>query len=607
MSVDWKNRKTITLLCTAVLLFGATAAGGIYLKSLDREPVLMEDFTGKDSETVRTWAEEHRIAEDRLEFNLFYDEEIEENLIIDQNIEPGTTLKKNDLLIFSVSNGKDPGQVFTLPDFTGMTQEEISEWFDRNGFLNVSYVYEDSKDVPKNGFIAVENEQTEYRRSDEISVVISLGEGETTVTEVTVPDFSSYTRTNIQAWASTNRITVYFRTALSDTVAKDKMISQSVKPGTKVNSGTSITVTYSSGKAITVSGFAGKPRTEAAAWISASGLKAVYNEQYSANTAAGSIISQNPASGTLAEGDTVTFVVSIGYVTVNDYTGKTLDSFQAYINSLNATYGGSAGLKVNVTSQESQDVSPGSIISQDPSGSVAPGSVISVVTAAPKMTAIENRAGTTLDDFLSYLNKNGMKQGAETKQYSDTVPAGNIVSNTTGSFAQGTSIAYILSIGPYAPDSALYAAGASFTNLQNAVNTANRSGAGWTVNASYAESDTYDNGVIISSSVSGKTVNCTVSSGKVAEVPNVVGRSVADATAALQAAGFSVSAKSAGYDNNREANIVFAQSVAAGAKKAPGTQIIITYSDGPQPVTKAKLPYFYLGLYPCEPQPSQGV
>ncbi|MBR2726873.1 MAG: PASTA domain-containing protein [Solobacterium sp.] len=199
MSVDWKNRKTITLLCTAVLLFGATAAGGIYLKSLDREPVLMEDFTGKDSETVRTWAEEHRIAEDRLEFNLFYDEEIEENLIIDQNIEPGTTLKKNDLLIFSVSNGKDPGQVFTLPDFTGMTQEEISEWFDRNGFLNVSYVYEDSKDVPKNGFIAVENEQTEYRRSDEISVVISLGEGETTVTEVTVPDFSSYTRTNIQA------------------------------------------------------------------------------------------------------------------------------------------------------------------------------------------------------------------------------------------------------------------------------------------------------------------------------------------------------------------------------------------------------------------------
>ena len=91
---------------------------------------------------------------------------------------------------------------------------------------------------------------------------------------------------------------------------------------------------------------------------------------------------------------------------------------------------------MNVTSQESQDVSPGSIISQDPSGSVAPGSVISVVTAAPKMTAIENRAGTTLDDFLSYLNKNGMKQGAETKQYSDTVPAGNIVSNTTGSFAQ---------------------------------------------------------------------------------------------------------------------------------------------------------------------------
>ncbi|MBQ1445806.1 MAG: PASTA domain-containing protein [Solobacterium sp.] len=598
MSVDWKNRRTITLLIVAVLLFAATAAGGIYLRKMNRNPVLMEDFTGRSRDDVMAWAEQNNIPRSQMEFNLYYDEEIEENIILDQSIAPDTEVMKDDVLVFSVSNGKDPELLITLPDFTGMSQEEIEDWFSRNGFVNVYYIYEEDAKTEKNRFIGIVEEGTEFHRNDEISVRISLGseDGQQTV-ETTVPDFSSYSRTNIQAWASANRVTVYFRTAPSDTVEKGKVVSQNPAAGTKITSGGSVTVTLSSGKAITVASFAGKTKGEADAWIRDNGLKAIYSEQYSAAAAEGTIMSQNPSSGTLSEGDTVTFVLSIGYVSVNDYTGKTLDSFQAYINSLNAAYSGSAGLKLETAVQETNDNTPGTIISQSASGSVAPGTTIKVTVASAKKIAVDSKAGMPEGEFLSYLASLPMRQGTASRQYSDSVAAGSLISNTTGTFEANTAIDYVLSLGSYVPDAALYAAGTPFSSLQNAINNANKSGAGWTLNTSYADSETYDSGTIINGSASGKTITVTVSSGKVATVPNVIGTDASTAEQTLRNAGFTVSLNNIGYSNDHQANIVFAQSVAGGEKRAPGTQIIISLSDGPKPVETAALPNFPLGLY----------
>jgi len=66
--------------------------------------------------------------------------------------------------------------------------------------------------------------------------------------KVTVADFSSMSKEEIQAWADTNKVTVKFDEAYSDTVASGSLISQSKKANDVINEGDTIKVVFSLGK-----------------------------------------------------------------------------------------------------------------------------------------------------------------------------------------------------------------------------------------------------------------------------------------------------------------------------------------------------------------------
>lgn len=66
--------------------------------------------------------------------------------------------------------------------------------------------------------------------------------------KVTVVDFSSMSKTDIEKWATTNKVTVKFSEEYSDTVASGSVISQSKKANTTVKEGTTISVVISRGE-----------------------------------------------------------------------------------------------------------------------------------------------------------------------------------------------------------------------------------------------------------------------------------------------------------------------------------------------------------------------
>lgn len=68
-------------------------------------------------------------------------------------------------------------------------------------------------------------------------------------------------------------------------------------------------------------------------------------------------------------------------------------------------------------------------------------------------------------------------------------------------------------------------------------------------------------------------------------VPSVIGRSVADATGILEAAGFSVRVGDAIY-SSRPRGVVAAQSPGAGALLTPGSVVILNPSAGPAPAPR---------------------
>ena len=119
---------------------------------------------------------------------------------------------------------------------------------------------------------------------------------------------------------------------------------------------------------------------------------------------------------------------------------------------------------------------------------------------------------------------------------------------------------------------------------------------GVTVEVTYGESSAYDEGIVIASSVeegtairSGQSVVLTVSTGQSGiEVPDVTGKSKAEAVATLKSKGFQVEEKDESSDDVDEGNVI-SQDPEGGKTAASDATITITVSAGPQQVSVPNL------------------
>ncbi len=131
-------------------------------------------------------------------------------------------------------------------------------------------------------------------------------------------------------------------------------------------------------------------------------------------------------------------------------------------------------------------------------------------------------------------------------------------------------------------------------NVEDARNSL--TGLGLNPQVEYQESDTYDEGVVISADVSvgasletGSKVTLTVSAGSEGvEVPGVTGKTFDEANSELIGLGFLVN-KTENYSDTIEAGIVISQNPANGSKAPKGSVITVTVSLGKEE-TKVRVP-----------------
>ena len=114
--------------------------------------------------------------------------------------------------------------------------------------------------------------------------------------------------------------------AYSDTVAAGTILTQDPTAGTLLKPGATVAIVVSKGRQpIPVTDFTGKPAADAKNALGAAGLTVVEGPAVNSDTVAqGSVVSQDPKTGTLTKGSTVTLVVSKGpvLVAVPDTVGK---------------------------------------------------------------------------------------------------------------------------------------------------------------------------------------------------------------------------------------------------------------------------------------------
>jgi eukaryotic-like serine/threonine-protein kinase len=238
------------------------------------------------------------------------------------------------------------------------------------------------------------------------------------------------------------------------------------------------------------------------------------------------------------------------------------------------------GFDVNVRHRES-GAQVGQVIGQSPEAGtkVDKGSTVTLqVSSGPGTVEVPLVTGLKLSTATKALNRRGLNVDS-TSKHSVAVPRGEVISSSPPDGAtvqKGSRVHLTVSSGPQqvkVPDvtnmdlaeahSALRNAGLSFTDDQQASDKPK----GTVVSQDPAGGGTVDKGT---------SVTLTISKGPdTAKVPDVSGQTQAQATAALQAAGFQVQAKDKATTDQTQDGLVVHQRPAVGTDLKKGRTVVI--------------------------------
>ncbi len=451
-----------------------------------------------------------------------YHASVEAGRVISQSPASGTNVPSGSAVSLVVSLGQEPAGDITVPNVAGLTQA-AAESAVTTLTLSVGTVTQQYHPTVPAGRVVSQSPLAgaKVAAGTAVALVISLGPEPA---KVQVPSLNGLARAAAETAIVNAGLVVG---AVSEqhhaTVPLGGVISQNPAAGTLVNPGSSVALVVSLGPPtgnVAVPALTGMTRTAAEAAIVNAGLAVgAVTEQNHATVPAGRIISQNPAAGTsVAPGSSVALVVSLGpapaNATVPTLAGMTRAAAEAAIVN--------AGLVVGtVTEQRHATIPAGSVISQNPAAgtSVARGSSVAMVVSLGPVS-VPDIGNTTREAAEAAIAAAGLTLGGVTEAYSDTVPAGWVISQNPAAgagVAPGSAVALVVSKGP-----------------------------------------------------------------QPVTVPDLSGMTREDAEAALTAAGLAVGTITEAFSEEVGAGFILTQDPVGGASVAPGTAVSLTVSLGPE-------------------------
>ncbi|MGW2960313.1 Stk1 family PASTA domain-containing Ser/Thr kinase [Streptomyces sp. NPDC001220] len=242
-----------------------------------------------------------------------------------------------------------------------------------------------------------------------------------------------------------------------------------------------------------------------------------------------------------------------------------------------------AGLDIKkVEHAYSDTVRRGTVISTDPAAGKrirSNDSVTLTISDGPETVKVPDVQGRTQARAKALLKAGGLEPGMVTREFSDDVPKGSVISTDPGPGSRrhaGTAIALVVSKG-----SPVDVPDVTGDTLDDARQELQEAGLKVTVSATEVTSE-YDQGQVArqtpagdAQAAEGDTVTLTLSKGpEMVEVPNVVGATVDDATKLLEQSGFQVKEDRGLF--GLFGNTVKRQSVDAGEQAPKGSTITIT-------------------------------
>ena len=261
------------------------------------------NMVGWDLDDVIEFIDENHLT--NVTINFEFSVTVERDKIISQDVIKEISRNEPVTLVSSLGREDDFPSV-TLDSIVGLDTFHALVYLGRNNLkYSIEYQYSDT-----------EKEGTVLKQSIKKWTVISPNSKETIVVtiakqnEVTVPDMSTMTETEITEWAAENRMRIDFTYEYDDTIKVGKVISYSYPKGTVIETGTLIDVVISKGQ---VKMIEFTDLTSFRKWAEEYEVNYTIEYQYSDTVASGKLISSSHSKGDIIKNsDTVTLVISKG-------------------------------------------------------------------------------------------------------------------------------------------------------------------------------------------------------------------------------------------------------------------------------------------------------
>lgn len=197
--------------------------------------IIVPDLTTMTVEEITDWIIKNNL---KVEFEEIYDEKIETGKVIKQSIEKDSQIATETLITVTISRGQ-----IKMQNFSSLF--EFKEWANKYN-IKYSESYEYSNSVEKGEVISYSYKENEIVDPDAVIYVkVSLGKA------ISIPSFIGKTKSEAQNTCNSLGIKCSFKTGTYTNYDNNVVYSQSRNVGTKVASGSTITLTVSLGKPTT--------------------------------------------------------------------------------------------------------------------------------------------------------------------------------------------------------------------------------------------------------------------------------------------------------------------------------------------------------------------
>ena len=294
----------------------------------------------------------------KLEFTDRYDDKVKDNKVIEVNYKPGDVIEQGSKVSLVISKGK-----LTMPKFESLA--DFYEWADKYS-INYEEKHEFNNSVKTGEVISYSVKAGKAIKNGE-TIIITISDGN----EALVPDLVDLTKSEAIKKLKEANLNYNFIYRNSNSIKKDKVISQSISASSKVSENTTITVTLSNGKKETES--------------TTQNRKTNTNNYSNTNTSS----SSNNSGSSNSNNQNTTPTPSTPVCNVCSFRASqitsTLQQYSTYESAANGlrSYLQSkcSGLKVNISGVEADGFDPGDYISGYKGGDISSCDTISITLA----------------------------------------------------------------------------------------------------------------------------------------------------------------------------------------------------------------------------------